>query len=90
MPNRLAVPMPGVKLPRVMARQKFLKLLRLMRYAKEANLRAVFQCPRCEQVVQLKRGETGLIETVGVHGPIDERKDAFTLVCACTTWTVNR
>lgn len=78
----------GPKLPRVMARKKFQKLLRLMRYAREANLRAIFTCPRCEQPAVLKRGETGLIVTVGVQAAIDERKDAFTIVCGCTIWAV--
>jgi hypothetical protein len=88
MPNALAIAMPGVKLPRVMARKKFQKLLRLMKYAREANLRAVYECPSCRERVKLKRGETGLIETVGVASPVDERKDAFTLSCTCTIWMV--
>jgi hypothetical protein len=78
------------KLPRTMARKKFLKILRLMRYVREANLRAVFHCPRCEQPAVLKRGETGLIDTVGVQAPIDERIDAFSIVCGCTIWAVRQ
>jgi hypothetical protein len=86
--QQLASPMPGVKIPRVMARQKFRKLLNLMRYARESHLAVRFICPACNQLAQLKRGETGLIE-LARPGPVNEKTDAFTLSCACTIWRVN-
>lgn len=80
---------PVMKLPRVMARKKFLKLLRLMRYAREASLKAVFACPECRQVVKLKRGE-GVIELAGPASGVNEKRDTFSLSCDCTVWTVNQ
>lgn len=73
---------------RRMAREKFLKLLRLMKYAKEAGLRAVYQCETCGDFVQLKRGTLGLIETS--KAAINEKTDQFSVVCKCTVRTVGR
>lgn len=87
MPSALAIPMPGLKTSRIMARKKFSKLLRLMKYAREANLKVVYVCPACKAPVQLKRG-AGDVELVGALGGINEKTDAFSLSCACTRWTV--
>lgn len=86
--NALAVMPGGARALRVMARKKFQKLLRLMRYGREAHLMVRFFCPRCKEPVALKRGE-GLIEVVGNPG-VNEKTDDFVLLCSCTRWTVNK
>lgn len=88
MPALLERPRPAFKAQRVMARKRFLKMLRLMRYATEAHLRAVFCCRRCGEPTKVVRGE-GLVETAGVGGAVNPNSDPFSLVCACTVWRIN-
>lgn len=73
---------------RRMARNKFLKLLRLMRYAREAHLQAVFVCPACHQPAKLSRGD-GIIVLAGPSA-INEKADRFSISCACTTWGIGQ
>jgi hypothetical protein len=90
--SRPAIAVPqnmGPRAPRVMARKKFLRLLRLMRYVREAQMVARFFCPRCQGPVALHRG-SGLIDTAGVGGAVNPKKDTFSLKCACTSWTVGK
>lgn len=79
--------MPGLRTQRRLAREKFRKLLRLMRYSREIDLRVVYLCRHCGAPVALKRGE-GLIETDASQGGINEKTDTFSLACRCTVWTV--
>lgn len=72
---------------RAMSRTKFLKLLRLMKYAKQSSLRPVFVCPRCQEATRLEHGD-GTITGVGTAGGINPKRDRFSLRCGCTVWTV--
>lgn len=81
--------MPLLRKHRRMAREKFLKLLRFRRYVTEANMRAVFICRDCGSPVDLKAG-SGLIEMDISKAPINPKKDAFSLTCRCTAWTVGK
>jgi hypothetical protein len=75
------------KLPRIIARKKFSRLLRLMKYAREANMTAIFMCKRCKEPVKLQRG-SGIIDLIAHHDGVNEKTDAFSLSCSCTRWTV--
>lgn len=82
--------MPGLRKQRRMAREKFLKLLRFRRYVTEADMRAVFICRQCGSPVDLKAGELGLIQIDTAKTAINPKKDAFSLSCRCTVWTVSK
>lgn len=87
----LVVPADAAKRVRVMARSKFLKLLRHMTFARTYGLTSHFGCTACKQPVKLTRGEAGtLIQTDSAHNTVDPRKDAFSMACSCTVWTVNQ
>lgn len=87
----LVIPKDAVKRTRVMARSKFLKLLRHMKFARAYGLTTHFGCTACKQPVKLTRGEAGaLIQTDLAHNTVDPRVDKFTMACSCTTWTVNQ
>lgn len=81
--------MPTLRHHRRLAREKFRKLLRLMRYSREIDLRVVYVCRHCGAPVALKLGE-GLIEVDASKTPINEKTDAFSLACRCTVWTVGK
>lgn len=80
--------MPVNRKWRRLAREKFRKILRLMRYSHEIDIRVIYQCRHCGAPVALKRG-AGLIETTGAEG-VNEKTDAFSLSCRCTVWAVGK
>lgn len=87
----LVIPTDAVKRTRVMARSKFLKLLRHMKFARTYGLTTHFGCTACKQPVKLTRGEAGaLIQSDRDENTVDPRKDKFSMSCSCTTWTVNQ
>lgn len=77
------------KRSRTMARQKFLKILRHMKFAREYGLATHFVCTTCKTPVKLTRGEAAtLIQTDGADNTIDPRTDKFSMACSCSVWTV--
>lgn len=70
---------------RVMARSKFLRLLRQMDLARESGLQTRFFCERCHEPVRLHRGEFVLTHDAAHVNP---KTDLFSLDCGCSHWTI--
>ena len=76
------------KRERVMARSKFLRLLRHMDFSRARGLLTRFECATCRKPVRVQRGESALIQTDGANNTINPKTDVFSLSCDCTVWTV--
>jgi hypothetical protein len=82
---------PLQKRARTMARKKFLKLLRYMHTVRDDHgLVMRFTCATCKQPVKLERGESAIVQTDAAETTVDPRKDAFSLQCRCSVWTVKK
>lgn len=76
------------KKARIMARAKFLRLVRHMGFAREQyGFHTRFVCHNCDKPVGIQRG-SGLVLPVESAGTVNVKKDAFILTCGCTNWTV--
>lgn len=71
---------------RVMARAKFLRLVRAMGFASGEGLSLRFMCKTCKAMVSLQRGDSGLLVTEAAA--VNPKRDPFTLTCDCTVRTV--
>lgn len=72
---------------RVMARSKFLRLLRQMQFSRAYGLVARFECETCKQPVRMQHG-AAILQTDGANNNINPKTDAFSLSCSCSVWTV--
>lgn len=84
----IAPPNALSKRARIMARSKFLRLLRHMDFSRERGLLTRFECATCKQPVRLQRGESAIIQTDAAANTVDPKRNTFSLVCSCTVWTV--
>lgn len=66
----------------------FVKLKRLMAFAREYELTAMYFCQRCKEPVQLKQFDRIVTEV----GPKDAKVNAaggrFSLSCGCSVWSI--
>jgi hypothetical protein len=82
---------PLGKRQRVMARKKFLRIYKEMKRTREDHgLVTRFTCVTCQQPVKLERGNSSIVQTDLEHNTVDPRKDAFSMHCSCSVWTVNQ
>lgn len=67
----------------------FVKLKRLMKFAREFGLVAMYFCETCKEPVQLKQADRIVVE---VDGPDQTKVNAsggrFTLSCGCSIWSI--
>jgi hypothetical protein len=78
----------AAKRERPMARKKFLRLLRDMKFSRQAGLITRFLCDSCKEPVKLHHGEQRLLQTAHRENTINPAKDVFSLECSCSVWTV--
>lgn len=76
------------KKERVMARSKFLRLLRSMSLSRGFGLATRFQCITCGDQVKLQRGDSVVLQTDGMNSGINPKTDTFSLACRCTHWSI--
>jgi hypothetical protein len=72
-----------------MPQSDFVKLKRLMAFAREFELTAMYFCQRCKEPVQLKQADRIVTE---VPGPKETKVNAsggrFSLSCVCSQWVI--
>lgn len=67
----------------------FVKMRRLMKFARDYGLRAMYFCEVCEKPVSLEQHDRIITE---IDGPNDTKKNApggrLTLSCGCSRWVI--
>lgn len=67
----------------------FVKMRRLMQFAREFGLVAMYFCETCQEPVQLTHGDRLIVEFKDEHGKSQPAKGGrISLACGCSAWTV--
>lgn len=83
----IVVPITLSRFERVVTQQEFVKLKRLMAFARTQNMTAMYFCQDCKQPIKLTQYDR-LIELQNETKRTQAKGGRFTLDCGCTRWTV--